>query len=70
MGGGGQMIATMGAGFLGGGQEMSKRIKKWIDRGFMAWSYIKMIRQLISDLCLVLFLWIALTMIKTLIWGS
>ena len=52
-----QMLKMMFGDFIG----------KWIERGKIAWNYIKMIRQLISDLCLVLFLWIILTAIKSLI---
>ena len=67
MEGSGQLMAMMGASFLGGNNQLQGFIKKWIDRAMMIWSYIKMLRQLISDLCLVLFLWIVLTAIKTLI---
>jgi len=67
MEGGGQLMAMMGASFLGGGAQINDFIKKWTERITMIWSYIKMIRQLISDLCLILFLWIVFTAIKTLI---
>lgn len=70
MGGSGGLMAMMGAGMFGGGQATQSMITKWIDRAMMLWSYVKMIRKLISDLCLVLFLWIILTLIKTAVIGG
>jgi len=71
MSGGGQLMTMFGAGIgaslLGGGSQMSQMIQTWISRISMIWNYIKMLRQIMSDLCLVLFLWITIICVKRLV---
>jgi len=56
----------IGASLLGAsGGEMMQRIQTWMHRMTMIWNYIKMLRQMMSDLCVVLFLWIILTAAKS-----